>query len=672
MNDKKQSINDRGKDKKLSKTSQQLLSISQGTSTVIGEKFFDNLAQCLAAAFDVRYAFIGKIIDFEKNLAQMSPLWDDVEKKFNNSIVWNLKNTPCDDVILKETRLIPNEVQKLYPLAPILKSFNIESYFGIPLISSSGKRLGVISVMDDKPMTDINNFESIIQIFADRCAGEIERLEIDSELKEASISKKRSDEYLSIIANNTTSVIYMKNLEGRYLFINKRWENIFNVTSQEVLGKTDLELFPKEIAEKFIKHDQQIMQSGETFEGEEFAPHDDGLHTYFSIKVPLKDSKGVIYGMCGVSTDITDKKISENLTARLGRILDNSFNEIYLFNAENYKFVTANLGAYKNLNYSHEEMQNLTPLDLKPEITKEIFEEMVRPLRSKEKSLVVFETLHKRKDGTTYPVEVRLQLMANETPQVFIAVSQDITQRKQAEEEIKNYCSKLEKANDELQSFSTITSHDLQEPLRKIIAFGDRLATRIPETDEQGKDYLNRMQKSALRMRNLVEDLLQYTEVENKPRPFETLNLNKVVETVLDDLETRIKETQGAVNIMDLPVIEGDAVQLHQLFLNIIGNALKFHRDGIPPVVNLESVKTENGFWEISVEDNGIGIEEEHVDKVFQPFERLHGRATYEGTGIGLTICNKIVSRHGGKITVKRNSTNGVTFHITLPEKQNR
>lgn len=236
--------------------------------------------------------------------------------------------------------------------------------------------------------------------------------------------------------------------------------------------------------------------------------------------------------------------------------------------------------------------------------------------------------------------------------------------------ELKNYMRKLEVSNQELQSFASIASHDLQEPLRKIVTFGDRLATKIPETDAQGRDYLNRMQNSALRMRNLVEDLLQYTRIDFKARPFESLDLNKVVETVLDDLETRISETQGTVNFMDLPVIDGDSVQIHQLFLNLIGNALKFHREGIPPVVNLDSTNMENGFWKISVEDNGIGIDEEHVDKIFQPFERLHGRTTYEGTGIGLTICNKIVARHGGEISVKRQSTGGVTFHLTLPEKQ--
>ncbi|MCH8311552.1 MAG: PAS domain S-box protein [Nitrospinae bacterium] len=246
----------------------------------------------------------------------------------------------------------------------------------------------------------------------------------------------------------------------------------------------------------------------------------------------------------------------------------------------------------------------------------------------------------------------------------------DITRQREAEIKILEYSTKLEGANKELEEFASIASHDLQEPLRKIISFGDLLKTRIPATDEKAHNYLNRMQNSALRMRNLVEDLLQYTRVNSKPRAFESLDLNKVVKNVLNDLEARIGETQGVVNIKDLPVVEGDPIQMYQLFLNLIANALKFHREGIPPVVNLDSAKIENGFWEISVEDNGIGIEEEYVDKIFKPFERLHGKTTYEGTGIGLTICNKIVSRHGGKITVKRQSTNGVTFYITLPEKQ--
>lgn len=246
----------------------------------------------------------------------------------------------------------------------------------------------------------------------------------------------------------------------------------------------------------------------------------------------------------------------------------------------------------------------------------------------------------------------------------------DITRQKMAEEKIIDNSMQIENVNKELQSFASIASHDLQEPLRKIITFGDRLKTRISTTDEKAHSYLERMQNSSARMKSLIEDLLQLTNVEAVEGSYRATDLNKVVQTVLDDLETRLKESKGFVNLINLPIIDADPVQMHQLFLNLIGNALKFNRPGIPPVINLGSIKTETGFWKISVEDNGIGIEEIYVDRIFKPFERLHGRSAYEGTGIGLTICHKIVTRHGGDISVKGKPNQGVTFHITLPEKQ--
>ena len=155
-----------------------------------------------------------------------------------------------------------------------------------------------------------------------------------------------------------------------------------------------------------------------------------------------------------------------------------------------------------------------------------------------------------------------------------------------------------------------------------------------------------------------------------KALPLESVDLNEIAKDIINEFDIRLKENKGTVNIYHLPIIEADAFQMSQLFLNLIGNGLKFHREGVPPVINLDCIYKENGMWEISVEDNGIGIEEQHMDRIFKPFERLHNRSAYEGTGIGLTICNKIVTRHGGKISVKRGSENGVTFHITLPEKQ--
>ncbi len=277
-----------------------------------------------------------------------------------------------------------------------------------------------------------------------------------------------------------------------------------------------------------------------------------------------------------------------------------------------------------------------------------------------------------RKQNTVFVFGVTLAIGIFIFVRIFSSIKQIINEKKQSEKKLKDYAVKLERSNKELQDFAHIASHDLQEPLRKIITFGDRLNSKISNTDEQGRDYLKRMQNSALRMKEFIQDLVQFTKIESQAKPFETVDLKEVVQEVLDNLEVRIQETKGVVNIKYLPVVEADRMQMNQLFLNLIGNALKFHREGISPVVNLDSAKKENGFLEITVEDNGVGIEENHVDKIFKPFERLHGRSTYEGTGIGLTICARIIERHGGKIAVKRQSKNGVTFHITLPENNEK
>jgi PAS domain S-box-containing protein len=257
------------------------------------------------------------------------------------------------------------------------------------------------------------------------------------------------------------------------------------------------------------------------------------------------------------------------------------------------------------------------------------------------------------------PTDIELEIIRSSTQIAGLAIEQ-----KQYEENLELYAKELE-------DFASIASHDLQEPLRKIISFGDRLKSRIPASDERAQNYLDRMQAAASRMKNLVIDLLQFSKFESKEKSIESTDLQKVVGGVLEDLEDRISFTRGQVNIKILPVLEADPIQMHQLFLNLIGNALKFHRGGVPPVINLDTSHDGHGKCVITVEDNGIGIDKRHVDRIFKPFERLHGRSTYEGTGIGLTICKKIVIRHGGNITFENKPTNGVTFQITLPEKQN-
>ena len=237
----------------------------------------------------------------------------------------------------------------------------------------------------------------------------------------------------------------------------------------------------------------------------------------------------------------------------------------------------------------------------------------------------------------------------------------------------------LKQSNAELEQFAYIASHDLQEPLRKVQSFGDLLVTNAGDKlDETGRLYVDRMQNGTRRMQNLINDLLTFARVSSKAKAFVNVDLGPLAQDVVSDLESRLTATGGKVEIGELPQVDCDATQMRQLLQNLIGNALKFHRDGVPPVVVLSSraiASGSNGLhdpapaeWvEITVADNGIGFEEKYRDRIFAPFQRLHGQGKYEGTGIGLAVCRKVVERHGGTLTARSTPGQGTTFIVTLP-----
>jgi len=241
----------------------------------------------------------------------------------------------------------------------------------------------------------------------------------------------------------------------------------------------------------------------------------------------------------------------------------------------------------------------------------------------------------------------------------------------------------LERSNRELQDFAFVASHDLQEPLRKIQAFGDRLRTVQGEKfDEQGRDYLNRMNNAAERMHTLINDLLTFSRVTTKAQPFESTDLSRIAKDVINDLETTIEQSGGKVTVAELPTIDADAFQMRQLMQNLIANALKFKKADTKPTVEVSSEVVDTSLSEnedngghlvsISVKDNGIGFDEKYLDRIFTPFQRLHGRNEYEGTGIGLAVCRKIAERHGGTLTAKSTPGEGSTFIATLPLTQTK
>lgn len=304
--------------------------------------------------------------------------------------------------------------------------------------------------------------------------------------------------------------------------------------------------------------------------------------------------------------------------------------------------------------------------------SKEFFAEMWRTISSGK--VWEGEIRNRAKDGSIYWVNTTIVPFADASgkPYQYVSIRYEITQRKKVEERLRVYADRLEQSNRELTDFASIAAHDLQEPLRKIQAFGDRLRTRFEEEiPDEGRDYLSRMLGSASRMRRLIDDLLTYSRVATKAQPFAATDLNQVLQDVLLDLELRLEQVSGRVEMDLLPTIDSDASQMRQLFQNLIANALKFHRKEIPPVVRIEA-KAEKDKCVLTFADNGIGFEEKYLDRIFTIFQRLHGRQEYEGTGVGLAVCRRIVERHGGSITAKSTPDSGATFIVTLPLKHIR
>ena len=268
-------------------------------------------------------------------------------------------------------------------------------------------------------------------------------------------------------------------------------------------------------------------------------------------------------------------------------------------------------------------------------------------------------------------LNARLVSQGPNMPRIILLAIEDITQRRFTEWRLADQRRELQRSNAALDEYASVASHDLQEPLRKILTFGDRLnASAGSSLEGDSRQHLERMLSAAARMRTLINDLLQYSQLTSKIQPFTSTDLGGIAREVIADLETAVAEAGGRVEVGELPTIDADAVQMRQLLQNLLGNALKYRRMDKPPIVRISSSSLSPQLCTIIVADNGIGFNEEHAERIFRMFERLHGRAQYDGSGIGLAICRKIVERHGGTIAATSSAGQGATFTVTLPVTQ--
>jgi chemotaxis family two-component system sensor kinase Cph1 len=389
-------------------------------------------------------------------------------------------------------------------------------------------------------------------------------------------------------------------------------------------------------------------------------------------------SLGILWVLGFVGMGVVGRSLKRSIEERQkleekhASVVENSLTGIYI--VQDGKVVFCNNRFAEIHGYSKEEITGMDSLELVHPEDRGLIKEMREKRLQRESVSREYEVRGVRKNGEVIWVQRRNTLIEYDERPAILGNVLDVTGLKKAETALIAHSKALEQKNRELEEFASIASHDLQEPVRKVKAFGDLLISKCASVfDDESRDYVKRMQNAASRMQVLIDSLLTYARVTKKAQSFAQVDLNKVVREALSNLELQVKERKGVVEVDRLPAIVADKSQMTQLFQNLIGNALKFHREGDPPHVKIyyRSVKGDNvrpsGAHEISVEDKGIGFDEKYLSRIFAPFERLHARGEYEGVGMGLAICRKIVERHGGNITAKSTIGEGSTFIVILP-----
>lgn len=266
-----------------------------------------------------------------------------------------------------------------------------------------------------------------------------------------------------------------------------------------------------------------------------------------------------------------------------------------------------------------------------------------------------------------YIVDIHAQKVVEETLKDNVVLKKTQEQLTENQQSLERYIAELARSNQELQQFAFIASHDLQEPVRKLLFYSDYLLSQYSsKIDQKGLNYLASMQTASQRMRSLIQDLLSFSLITKEEIKFTAVDLNAIAQEATQDLEISIEEKGAMLNIQSLPTVTADARMMRQLFENIISNSLKYSRSTYPPVIDI-SAKEKDGFYELSFKDNGIGFNDQYLPQIFTLFQRLHDRNTYEGTGLGLAICRKIVDVHGGEIRAEGKEGEGAVFYVSLP-----
>ncbi|MEO6027789.1 MAG: PAS domain-containing protein [Candidatus Binatia bacterium] len=495
----------------------------------------------------------------------------------------------------------------------------------------------------------------------------------DRQRAAAETALRDGEERLRAILDNANALVYLKDLDGRLLFINRQCEAVFHVPRAQALGHTFDEFFPGPAAEALRANDHRILASGQPLEFEEQVGHDDGVHTYVSIKFPIVDSQGTAYALCGISTDITARKRMEEALqeseARLTLALDAARMGLWdldLVTDSTYRTVT------------HDQIfgyATLLPAWGRETFFSHVFpedREMVGDRFAEAGATGVFRVecrIVRHDDRSIRWISAEGRAFRNERGEAVRMMGSiaDVTERKRAEALLHQRTLQLEVANEALGSFTYTVSHDLRAPLRAIDGYANILVEdHAASLDGNARRALGVICDNARQMGRLIDDLLTFSRLGRSELAKCAVDMTALVHAVVENLR-RVEPTRAVtVNVDMLLPARADGSMIRQVLANLIGNAWKFTRNAAAPTITIGCRRgaAETIYF---VSDNGAGFEMAYADKLFGVFQRLHRPDEFEGTGVGLAIVQRIVQRHGGRAWAEGAIGHGATFSFSLP-----
>ncbi|MGF1514552.1 MAG: PAS domain S-box protein [Elainellaceae cyanobacterium] len=488
------------------------------------------------------------------------------------------------------------------------------------------------------------------------------------------------DNWLFQLAFDNAAIgIAMVMPDGRWRRVNAALCNIVGYTAEELYQLTFQDItHPKDLAIDLDYVRQTLAGERQGYQMEKRYIHKRGHMIWVQLNVSLaRDADGAPIYFVSQIQDISDRKRLEKEIRQRERRLNAFFGAAsstgvgFCIYDEKRRYLQINQALADVGEAAIETCVGKTTADVLPTLA-ETIEPLLIQVQTSRKPILNAEITgespqHPGKTMTWLASYFPIRTSPSQT-QVGMIIF-DISSRKQMEFTLKGINQELARSNQELENFAYVASHDLQEPLRKIQAFGDRLQIKYSQVlDERGSDYLRRMRNASERMQTLIRDLLRFSRITTKTLPYKFVNLNQVVVGVLSDLEAATVEINAQILVGPLPAVYADSLQMRQLFQNLIANSLKFHYPDRPPKIEVSQLPSESlDQVRIAIADNGIGFDEKYRSQIFDPFQRLHGRLDYPGTGMGLAICRKIAEYHSGNITAHSVPNEGTTMVVTLP-----